>query len=34
MKIYVNFEKPRTAKEFLKRFYYKGNRPFLQASAT
>ncbi len=34
MKIYVNFARPRTAKEFLKRFYYNGNRPFLQASAT
>jgi len=34
MKIYVNFAKPRTAKEFLKKFYYNGNRLFLQANAT
>lgn len=34
MKIYVNFEKPRTAKEFLKKFYYSENGPFLKANAT
>lgn len=34
MKIYVNFEKPRTAKNFLKRFYYNENGLFLIADAT